>query len=198
MRVGRWAVAAAAASMLPALALASCRSRAADRPVQRYGVGRAATRAEIAAMDVDVGPDGAGLPPGSGTAEQGRTIYLARCASCHGVRGEGLPPDYPRLVGRDAAAEGFPFARDPRLERTIGNYWPYATTLFDYIRRAMPATAPGSLKDDEVYALTAWLLAANRIVPDTAVMDSASLGAVRMPYRDRFVPDDRRGGREVR
>lgn len=196
----RWALAIAAALGLGALGCRGHRTpRApADQPVQRYGVGRAATPAEVAAMDVDVGPDGAGLPPGSGTVAQGAAVYAGRCASCHGVRGEGLPPAYPRLVGRDPIAEGFPFARDPRLERTIGNYWPYATTVFDYVRRAMPATAPGSLSSDEVYAVTAWLLAANRIIPDTTTLDSASLTSVVMPYRDRFVPDDRRGGHEVR
>lgn len=149
-------------------------------------------------MDIDVGPDGAGLPLGSGTAGQGAAIYSAKCASCHGARGEGMPPLYPRLIGRDSIAEGFPFASDARLERTIGNYWPYATTVFGYIRRAMPPTAPGSLSNDEVYSLTAWLLAENRIIPADATVDSASLTAVVMPYRDRFVPDDRRGGREVK
>jgi cytochrome c len=179
------------------ISAAACTARDSDAPAQRYGVGRAATSAEVAAMDVDVAPDGAGLPPGSGSVARGEVVYAARCASCHGARGEGTPA-YPRLVGRDSIAEGFPFARDARLERTIGNYWPYATTVFDYVRRAMPPEAPGSLADDDVYAVTAWLLAGNGIIPASATLDSASLVRVVMPYRDRFVPDDRAGGRVVR
>jgi hypothetical protein len=90
------------------------------------------------------------------------------------------------------------FATNDKLTKTIGNYWPYATTVFDYVRRAMPHTQPGSLTNDEVYSLTAWLLAANQVIPAHATLDAASLRAVKMPYVDRFVPDDRRGGREVR
>lgn len=115
---------------------------------------------------------------------------------CHGEQGEGIPPN-PQLVGREPR-EGFPFGTDPALVRTIGNYWPHATTLFDYIRRTMPLSAPGSLTDDEVYSLTAWLLVANEVLPPGSRLDSASLVAVRMPARDRFVRDNRRGGREVR
>jgi S-disulfanyl-L-cysteine oxidoreductase SoxD len=165
---------------------------------RHYDLGRPATSVEVAARDVDVGPDGAGLPAGSGTVAQGSAIYAAQCASCHGERGEGKPPLYPRLIGRDSIAEGFPFGKDPRLVKTIGNYWPYATTVFDYVRRAMPQMTPGSLTNDQVYAVTAYLLAANRIIPMTASLDSASLVAVKMPYADRFVRDDRRGGREVK
>ena len=165
---------------------------------RHYGLGTPATSADVAARDIDVGPDGAGLPPGSGTVVQGTAIYAEQCASCHGERGEGKPPLYPRLVGRDSIAEGFPFGKDPRLVKTIGNYWPYATTVFDYVRRAMPQMTPGSLTNDQVYAVTAYLLAANRIIPMTASLDSASLAAVKMPYADRFVRDDRRGGREVK
>ena len=177
---------------------AACRARDSDTPTRRYGVGRAATAAEVASMDVDAAPDGAGLPAGSGGVARGEVVYAARCASCHGARGEGTPPAYPRLVGRDPIAEGFPFARDARLERSIGNYWPYATTVFDYVRRAMPPEAPGSLADNDVYAVTAWLLAANGVIPTSATLDSASLVGVVMPYHDRFVPDDRAGGRVVR
>jgi cytochrome c len=107
-------------------------------------------------------------------------------------------PTYPRLVGRDSAAEGFRFGTNPRLVRTIGNYWPYASTVFDYVRRAMPLQAPGSLSNDEVYAVTAYLLAGNQIIAPTATLDSAKLVNIKMPYADRFVPDNRRGGREVR
>jgi cytochrome c len=176
--------------------LGACRVERGDR-ARHYALGRPATPGEIAARDVDVGPDGAGLPRGHGSASEGTAIYAKQCAACHGANGEGIAP-YPRLVGRDPAAEGFGFGRDPRLVRTIGNYWPYATTVFDYIRRAMPQNAPGSLSDDEVYAVTAYLLAANQIVPAGTTLDSASLAAVKMPAAGRFVRDDRKGGREVR
>ena len=155
---------------------------------QTLGIGRPASPHEIAAIDIDVGPDGAGLPPGSGTPAQGATIYAARCAACHGKSGREGPNDV--LVGR-ADSEGFSFSRNPTLPRTIGSYWPYATTVFDYIRRAMPPAAPGSLKDDEVYALVAHLLALNELIPADAVMDATTLPKVKMPARDRFVPDQR-------
>lgn len=170
----------------------------ASQATHHYDLGKPATRADVAARDIDVGPDGAGLPAGSGSVVEGGAIYAQQCASCHGERGEGKPPLYPRLVGRDSIAEGFRFGSDPRLVKTIGNYWPYATTVFDYVRRAMPQMTPASLTNDQVYAVTAYLLAANHVIPMTATLDSASLAAVKMPYADRFVRDDRRGGREAR
>jgi cytochrome c len=151
----------------------------------------------VAALNIDIGPDGVELPAGKGTAAEGAKIYGAQCASCHGLRGEGMAPAYPKLVGRDPK-EGFPFGRDPALVKTIGNYWPHATTLFDYIKRSMPFLQPGSMTDDQVYAVTAWLLAQNEIIPADATLDAAALRAVRMPARDRFVKDDRKGGAEVR
>jgi mono/diheme cytochrome c family protein len=154
----------------------------------RFGIGRPATPEEIAAWDIDVGPDGVGLPPGRGTAADGAPIFAARCASCHGKTGKEGPNDV--LVGR-LPNDAFPFARDPRAPKTIGSYWPYATTVFDYIRRAMPPDAPGSLKDDEVYNLVAYLLVQNELVPADAVIDAASLPKVKMPARDHFVPDKR-------
>jgi S-disulfanyl-L-cysteine oxidoreductase SoxD len=157
-------------------------------PPPTFGIGRPATAADIAAVDIDVAPDGRGLPPGRGTTSDGAAIYAARCTGCHGKTGREGPNDV--LVGR-VPRQGFPFSTDPRLPKTIGNYWPYATTLFDYIRRAMPPDAPGSLKDDEVYALVAVLLAWNEIIPNDLVMDAASLPKVHMPARDRFVPDKR-------
>lgn len=155
----------------------------------RYGIGRPATPSEIAAIDIDVGPDGRGLPAGRGTAAEGAPIYAAKCAACHGATGKEGPNDV--LVGRDSRP-GFPFSQDPALPHTIGNYWPYATTVFDYVRRAMPPTAPGSLTDDEVYALTAFLLRANEIITDDAVMDRTTLPKVVMPARKYFTPDTRR------
>jgi cytochrome c len=156
--------------------------------------------AEVAAWDIDVGPDGKGLPPGSGTVAQGAAVFAAKCAVCHGPAGEGqvgAPPAgsaaAPKLVGRDPR-EGFPFGQDPKLVKTVGNYWPYATTVFDYVRRTMPLTAPGSLTNNEVYAVVAFLLAQNEVIERTAVMNSTTLPAVRMPARDKFVVDDRKGG----
>ncbi|MBI4330239.1 MAG: cytochrome c [Chloroflexi bacterium] len=135
-------------------------------------------------------PDGTGLPPGRGTPAQGATIFAQQCAGCHGDRGQGgLPATSEVLVGTAPwFQKGNPRAVAPR---TIGNYWPYAPTVFDYVRRAMPFNAPGSLKDDEVYAVVAWLLNQNKIIGDNDVMDSQSLPKVQMPNRDGFVPDPR-------
>ncbi|MCE9602850.1 MAG: cytochrome c [Gemmatimonadetes bacterium] len=159
---------------------------------RHYGIGIRATAAAITKMDRDIGPDGAELPAGTGSVAEGGALYKAQCAMCHGVNGEGMAPAFPRLSGRDPAAEGFKFASDPKLPHTIGNYWSHATTLFDYIRRAMPHVAPGSLTDDQVYALTAYLLAKDDVIAKDATLDAAALRAVKMPYADRFVPDDRR------
>jgi cytochrome c len=160
----------------------------------QFGFGRAATPAEIKAWDIAVRPDGQGLPPGRGTARQGAVVYAARCAACHGASGREGPFD--QLVGREPRA-GFPFGTDPRYVKTIGNYWPYATTLYDYIYRAMPLNAPGSLAPDQVYSLVAYLLWRNELVADTAVIDRQTLPRAVMPARDRFVVDDRRGGAEI-
>jgi cytochrome c len=161
----------------------------------RFGFGKPAPAEEVAAWDIDVAPDGAGLPTGTGTVAQGATIYARKCASCHGPTGTEGPFD--RLVGREPR-QGFPFGRDPDLVRTIGNYWPYATTLYDYVNRAMPLDAPGSLSANEVYSLVAFLLWRNEIVPITARIDAHTLPGVVMPAHDRFVLDNRRGGPEVR
>jgi mono/diheme cytochrome c family protein len=160
-------------------------------PARFADIGRPATAAEIRAWNLDVNASGTGLPAGRGTPAEGARVYAAQCASCHGARGEGIAP-FPRLVGRDSS--NFGFGRDPKLVKTVGSYWPYATTLFDYVNRAMPFAAPGTLTPDQVYGVVAWLLAENGIVSPTAVMDARTLPAVRMPARDRFVPDDRRGG----
>ena len=138
-------------------------------------------------MDISIRPDGKGLPPGSGTAAAGKEIYAVKCAACHGKTGTEGP--YARLV----APMG-----DTTKAKAIGNYWPYATTIFDYTRRAMPYTAPGSLSDEEVYNLTAFLLAANKIIDSSTVVDAQNLPQVKMPAREFYVPDDRRGGPEVR
>jgi len=149
----------------------------------RYGLGHAAPPAHIAAQDIAIAPDGAELPPGRGDARTGAAIYAARCAACHGPSGrEG--PDPVLVGGQGSLASATPL-------QTIGSYWPYATTVYDYIHRAMPFTAPGSLSADEVYAVTAFLLHANGIIDADAVLDSDTLPAVVMPNRDGFVPDPR-------
>jgi hypothetical protein len=161
-----------------------------------FGFGRTASEAEIATWDIDVRPDGRGLPAGSGSVADGERIYAAKCAFCHGATGTEGPND--RLVAR--AEEPFPAGEsvDSWTSRTIGNYWPYATTLYDYIGRSMPQNMPGSLDAGEVYALTAYLLHLNNIVAADAVLDADTLAAVQMPARDRFVPDDRLDYAEVR
>jgi cytochrome c len=164
---------------------------------ESFGYGRTVLAEEISAWDIDVMPDGTGLPAGSGTVSEGSIIYKHKCTACHGATGIEGPFD--KLVGREPR-NNFPFGKDYKYSsmRTIGNYWPYATTLFDYIRRAMPQNEPGSLTADEVYALSAYLLHLNEIVPSDAVMDLKTLPAIEMPARDRFVMDNRRGGREIR
>lgn len=183
---------------VPLAAQAQASSAARAQPTKQpasFGFGRPATPAEIAALDIDARPDGTGLPPGRGTPAEGDAVYAARCAACHGKTGKEGPNDI--LVGREPR-EGFPFARDPRLTKTIGNYWPYATTLFDYIRRAMPPDAPGSLGDHEVYGLVAYLLFLNELIPADAVIDASSLPKVIMPAHDRFVPDPRGGPKSAK
>jgi cytochrome c len=170
---------------------------------QRFGIGTPATRDQIAALDIDVRPDGTGLPPGQGTATEGAPIYARKCAACHGANGEGGAADV--LVGaepRNTAPFGSDYERWRNGARdvpfTIGNYWPYATTVFDYVRRAMPANAPGTLGADETYSLVAWLLAKNGIIAEDALMTAATLPKVMMPAHARFVPDNRTGGPTVK
>ena len=151
-----------------------------------YGFGTAASEQEIAAVDIDAMPDGRGLPPGSGTYAQGREVYMAQCAACHGEQLEGIPElGGDKLIGgRDSLASGSPL-------KTVESYWPYATTLFDYVKRAMPLVAPGSLSDDEVYAVSAFILAEAGIIRQDQAMDASTLPKVRMPNRDGFVADPR-------
>lgn len=163
-------------------ALAVLGAQPVEQPA-RYGWGRPATEAEIRAWNHDVAPTGEGLPPGKGTVEQGAKLYAKKCAGCHGPTGREGP--MAQLVGGQGTLQsGNPI-------RTVGSYWPYATTLYDYIFRAMPYTAPQSLTPDEVYALVAWILRQNGIIPADSVMDATTLPAVRMPNRHGFVPDPR-------
>jgi mono/diheme cytochrome c family protein len=142
-------------------------------------LGRLATPAEVAGWDISIPPDGTGLPPGSGTPEQGAVVYIQKCQACHGEKGAGQPND--RLVG----GQGTLASASP--VRTIGSYWPYATTVFDYVRRAMPYTQSQSLTNDEVYAVTAYLLHLNGIIGAQAVMNAQTLPQVQMPNRENFI-----------
>jgi S-disulfanyl-L-cysteine oxidoreductase SoxD len=148
------------------------------------GIGHVATPAEIAGWDIDVRADGHGLPPGHGSVREGEKIFAETCAGCHGAKGEGKPAD--RLVG------GFGTLATSKPVRTVGSYWPYATTLFDYIRRAMPFNAPQSLTADQIYAVSAYILYLNNIVTEDTVLDAASLPRVRMPNRQGFTSPDPR------
>jgi len=141
-------------------------------------LGLPVSAAEIAAMDVSIGPDGAGLPPGSGTPKQGAEVYATKCIACHGPEGVNGAND--RLVG----GQGTLTSATP--VKTIGSYWPYATTVFDYVRRAMPYPTPHSLSDAEAYAVTAYLLHLNGIIGADDVMDATSLPKVKMPNRGGF------------
>ena len=148
-----------------------------------YGIGRAATPAEIAGWNIDIGRDGSGLPPGSGSVNHGREIFEQQCAACHGDKGQGG-------VG-DQLAGGQGTLATPKPVRTVGSYWPYAPTLFDYIRRAMPQNAPQSLDNDDVYAVSAYILNLNGLLPGDATLDAGTLRAIRMPNRSMFVGDPR-------
>jgi cytochrome c len=142
-------------------------------------LGRPAPPEAIARMDLTVAPDGSGLPPGSGSVAAGRATYDAKCAACHGPAGRGGIAD--RLTG------GIGSLASPKPVKTVASYWPYATTLFDYVRRAMPLDAPQSLTDEEVYGLVAYLLSVDRIVPPDARIDAASLPKIHMPNRGGFL-----------
>jgi mono/diheme cytochrome c family protein len=166
----------ATASLLVACATSMNRSQA---PSHGPNLGRVVSAQDIAHWDISIPPNGAGLPLGSGSVKQGEAVYVAKCQACHGDKGVGKPAE--ALVG------GIGTLTSDNPVRTVGSYWPYATTLFDYVRRAMPTTAPMSLSDNEVYALSAYLLHLNGIVPETAVMDAQSLPRVQMPNRSGFV-----------
>jgi mono/diheme cytochrome c family protein len=143
-------------------------------------LGRAATPDEIARIDISIPPDGKGLPAGSGSVAQGSMVFEQKCAVCHGANAEGTPSG-DRLIG------GVGTLNSANPVKTVSSYWPYATTVFDYIRRAMPITNPQSLQNDEVYAVTAYILSIDNIVPKDAVLDAGSLPKVQMPNRAGFV-----------
>jgi S-disulfanyl-L-cysteine oxidoreductase SoxD len=155
----------------------------AEESGESYGLGRAATDEEIRAWNIDVSSTGEGLPAGQGTVKQGAQVYAAKCAMCHGPTGTEGPKD--KLVG------GQNTVKTAKPIKTIGSYWPYATTLYDFINRAMPFNAPGSLNSDEIYSVIAWLLFQNGIIKEDAVIDARTLPQVQMPNRNGFIPDPR-------
>jgi mono/diheme cytochrome c family protein len=145
---------------------------------QTPNLGKPITSGELAAWDINILPDGTGLPPGSGAPAEGARIYAAKCAMCHGENGKG---------GANARLVGGEPIKDMESEKTIANFWPFATTLFDYIRRAMPWRQPRSLSDNEVYALTAYILSLNKLIGENDTMNAQTLPKVRMPNRDGFI-----------
>ena len=168
-------------SMLRCLAAcaALCVSVPALAQVPQFG--QSIAPADIVPWDISIGPDGAGLPPGSGTATQGQVVYAAKCQACHGEKGAGGPND--TLVGGMGS-----LAAGKSPVKTVGSYWPDATTLFDYIRRAMPFPETKSLTNDEVYAVSAYILKLNGIVGTDEAVDAQSLPKVKMPNRNGFIP----------
>ncbi len=150
----------------------------------KHNLGRVPTPEELQARDISVFPTGAGLPPGEGSVKEGRNIYVAQCASCHGEHGEGHQQN-PRIAG------GLGTLKSDAPLITVGSYWPYSTTVWDYINRAMPYQEPGSLTPREVYSVTAYVLYLNGIVSENEVLNAKSLPKVKMPNRDGFVPDPR-------
>jgi mono/diheme cytochrome c family protein len=148
-----------------------------------YHVGRAATADDIARRDISIAPDGKGLPAGEGTAAKGAVIYESRCRECHGPEGEGA--DEAGFIGKPSELVG------DSPNKTVGSYWPYATTLWDYINRAMPFDRPGELSEDQVYAVVAYLLHLNRIVGENDKLNAETLAAIKMPNRDGFISDPR-------
>lgn len=167
-------------AMLAAVAVA-CASGA--QAQSAYGIGRPATSAEIAGWNIDIDRDGHNLPPGSGSVSHGQEVFDAQCASCHGPKGAGGIGD--RLVGGQGTLAS------PKPVKTVGSYWPYAPTLFDYIRRAMPQNAPESLSNEDVYAVSAYILNLNGLLPADATLDAKTLSAIKMPNRGMFVGDPR-------
>jgi cytochrome c len=168
--------------LAPVVALAACLTAAAQTPDYK-NVGRTPTAQEVQAMDIAIGTDGKELPPGSGNAKTGARLFNEKCVACHGENQEGST-QAPALVG----GKGTLTSLHPKM--TAGSYWPFATTIFDYIRRAMPRYAEGSLKVDEVYSLTAFILYRNDIIKEDDFMDATTLPKIKMPNRDGFIPQN--------
>ena len=170
--------------VIVAAALSACAAQPTSAPVKAPAFGETVSAAEIARWDISIPPSGAGLPAGSGTVKQGEAVYVAKCQACHGAKGAGKPAD--ALVG------GVGSLATGKAQRTVGSYWPYATTLFDYTRRAMPTTNPLSLSNDEAYAVSAYVLYLNGIIREDEVMNAQTLPQVKMPNRDGFIDMSRK------
>ncbi len=170
-------------SYIAALAVVAAACATAAQAQSPYGIGHPATPAEIAGWNIDIDREGHNLPPGKGTVNHGQEVFDQQCAACHGAKGEGGVGD--RLVGGQGTLA------TPKPVRTVGSYWPYAPTLFDYIRRAMPQNAPESLSNEDVYAVSAYILHLNGLLPADAALDAATLSAIKMPNRAMFVGDPR-------
>jgi cytochrome c len=174
------------AMTLAATAALALSAAAGSAGAGQFGFGTTPTAAEIAAVDIDAMPDGRGLPAGSGTPKQGETVYAERCAACHGENLEGVG-----AAGGAALIGGRGSIGTPKTKKTVESYWPYATTLFDYVRRAMPFNEPGSLTADEIYAVSAYILHRSKIIGADAEMNAKTLAAVEMPNKDGFIADPR-------
>ena len=166
-----------------AAAVAACASPP-SAPGKPPALGTAVSAPEIASFDISIPPSGAGLPKGGGSARRGLQVYEQKCIACHGAKGAGKPAD--ALVG------GIGSLATAKPVRTVGSYWPYSSTLFDYVRRAMPISNPLSLSDDEVYSVSAYVLFLNGIVGEDAVMNAQTLPLVKMPNRDGFIDEWRK------
>jgi len=162
-------------------------AQAATAQVAAYGLGTPATPEELAKF-VAIAPDGAGLPPGSGNANKGKEIYAGACAACHGDKLEGNPA---KGIGGDKLIGGRGSLASKAPVKTVESYWPYATTLFDYVKRAMPFNAPGSLSNDDIYSVVAYVLSEAKIIQPNEVMDAKTLPKVVMPNRNGFESDPR-------
>lgn len=182
-KIVRRGIAAASAALLGA---GLCAGVLAQGYPASYGFGSPASAGEIAAVDIDAMPDGRGLPPGEGDYATGKTLYMAKCAACHApdLSGIGEVGGDKLIGGRGSLASGKPV-------KTIESYWPYATTVFDYVKRAMPFNEPGSLSDDEVYAITAYVLGEANVIGKDQKINATTLPKVVMPNREGFVPDPR-------
>ncbi len=169
---------------LAAALIAGASMAVANEPKRKYDLGRVASPQEIAGWDIDVRPDGQGLPPGKGSVKQGEEVYMTKCAACHGEFGEG--------AGRwPAVAGGHKTLSSDDPNKTVGSYFPYLSTVFDYIRHAMPFGDSQSLTNDELYAVTAYVLNLNDIVDDAFVLSKQTWGSVKMPNAGGFFDDDR-------
>lgn len=179
--MSRLASSACRGALVAVVLFAGCQAALA----QKFGIGREATPAEIAAWDIDVRPDGHGLPAGKGTVKQGEEIYIAQCATCHGEFGEGKDR-WPVLAG------GLGSLKNDRPDKTIGSFWPHQSTVFDYIKRAMPFGNAQSLSNDEIYAVTAYILHLNEVIKDTSFeLNQKNFLSIKMPNADNFYDDDR-------